>query len=410
MESGKNAGDTGQSSAPLIIFGKMKSKITLILILLLALCAVFSGCGNKNSDNNADNQNGEQTQSPAPKPEFYGGSGTASDPYVIAEGYQWANVSKYPDAHFVLNNDISLAALDKVESIGSASEPFGGTVDGKGYTVSRANVSAKESGGLFGVLSGASIKNLNLENCIVTYEYVEKHSQYYGVLAGQIKNASLIENCHAENVKVVQSSSWGLYNNIGGLVGGAYSFSEILYSSVNMTFVGTEGGKGEYLFGGIAGTVENSRIAGCWADGTVTLTYGSGIAKADSRKIGGLVYEATNAEIVCCYTALDFIDNRDKDSAAALIYKLDSENKVSHNVSFANFRVEPINGEYYSNKNPREDSASVNVYFSQSEGISIDAMNSQIVDGSFNTGFFTEGTLHPVLVDYQTFKELMAVQ
>ena len=106
------------------------------------------------------------------KKDFESGTGSQNDPYVIKEGYQWINISKDLDAYYVLGNDISLSSLDKVDPIGNEQTPFKGTIDGKGFTISKANISSKMNTGLFGVVSEATIKNINLDDVLLTYSII----------------------------------------------------------------------------------------------------------------------------------------------------------------------------------------------------------------------------------------------
>ena len=366
-----------------------------LLILLLIFSFSFFGC-----DSNNPNEDDKPIEE---KKDFESGTGSQNDPYVIKEGYQWINISKDLDAYYVLGNDISLSSLDKVDPIGNEQTPFKGTIDGKGFTISKANISSKMNTGLFGVVSEATIKNINLDDVLLTYLNSDKSKVHFGVLAGQMKNGSVIENCHAKNIRIDQQATDGIYNVLGGLVGGIYNFSELVYCSVDMVFIGKNGGDGYYDFGGVAGICENSKMVGCAASGTVTITYRDGIVQAKSRRIGGLVYQATNSEIKYCYTDLDFVDNRDDESIAALIYELNNESKVEYNVSYCKFRVDPLYGQYYKNKIPSNVSTQVNLYFKAGEAYTLDDINNIVLADSFSQGYFKEGKLHPVLVDYEIF-------
>jgi hypothetical protein len=277
-------------------------------------------------------------------------------------------------------------------------------------------VSANENGGLFGVISGARLKNLTVDDSVIDFAYKKQARIYYGGLAAQAKNASRIENCHIASTDIKYATSWGDYIYVGGLVGNLTSFSEVVYCSVDMTFLSKDS-NGNIHFGGIVGAAENATVLGCSAEGTVTVKKPSNSLNHKTRQVAGLIFKASNTTMKHCYSALDFVDNTAPKYTAALVYELDSESDVCYNVSFNAFLNEPMvsnstdnakyGGRYNSCGLMRSDSASVNLYFRASDGLSLSGMNSAVVGEKFG-GAFKEGKLHPVLVDYEAFMALIA--
>ncbi len=94
------------------------------------------------------------------------------------------------------------------EPIGTATYPFLGTFDGNGQTVSNANMSEEGArrGGLFGIVSGAKVRNLTVSGGSITAHY------YAGGIIGYAANNTLIENCINEN-----SVTGNVY--VGGILG-----------------------------------------------------------------------------------------------------------------------------------------------------------------------------------------------
>ena len=99
---------------------------------------------------------------------------------------------------FSLCNDIELTEEDcnRLEPIGYHTDiPFSDTFDGKGHTISNLKVKAQNGyGGLFGkVNSSATIKNLNIDNCLGAI-IVGDISSGMGIIAGRCYGS--ISNCH----------------------------------------------------------------------------------------------------------------------------------------------------------------------------------------------------------------------
>ena len=71
--------------------------------------------------------------------DFAGGSGTQSDPYLIAAKAHLNNVRKYLGAHFKLMCDIDFNGL-YWSPIGTEASAFTGTFDGNGFTIKNLNI------------------------------------------------------------------------------------------------------------------------------------------------------------------------------------------------------------------------------------------------------------------------------
>lgn len=98
---------------------------------------------------------------------------------------QAVNGEGYKNCYFVLANDIG--GVGNITPIGSNTHSFAGNFDGNNKTISGLNISvAGNNVGLFGYISGATIKNLTVNGSV-------KGSQYVGGVVGYALN-STIEN------------------------------------------------------------------------------------------------------------------------------------------------------------------------------------------------------------------------
>ncbi len=239
-----------------------------------------------------------------------GGSGTESDPYLIAtleDMNQFGIHREDWDKHFMLIADIDMTnyADDEFKIIGKGFQsPFRGTFDGNGHTISNFTYKANDidAVGIFGFVdsSNAEIRDL----CLINPNVEVENGWYVGSLVGYLGRGT-ISGCSAEG-GVISGD-----REVGGLVGTNYS-GVIKDCSVTGKVSGSA-----YNIGGMAGSnsgkIQNSvfagevsgdqRVGGLIGVGNSTCNYFSeiencyctAIVRADSYA-GGLVgwnYEAT---------------------------------------------------------------------------------------------------------------------
>ena len=175
-------------------------------------------------------------------------------------------------------------ALTQVGSISDGDrEYFRGTFDGQGYSITNCKVNISVSGstkrgnntgGVFGAIKGATIRNLQVTNSNI---YVS-HQHFYvycGAVVGWADNSSVIENCSAFNNTITAKAPW----KVGIGYGSAYA-------------------------AGICGASENSTIKNCYV-------YGNSITADGSNKD----YSATTAYN---YKNATLSDNTEYTSASAM--------------------------------------------------------------------------------------------
>ncbi len=250
--------------------------------------------------------------------EFAGGSGTETDPWQIESVVQLNNVRNYlgPDNHdkyFILISDINMDVYPFND--GKGWDPIGdwwnwgnnnfqGTFDGAGYTISGLYINDPDEPimwdetdfspeGLFGEVSNATIKNINLVDVYVTGYYC------VGAIAGSADNSAI------NNINVTGTVSG--YEYSGGMIGYIY---KCLISYVN--FSGSVNGFD--ILGGLVAYLDNSAIRNSSSSGTVVGNYCIGglagesyssfifeshsdsevTGASDSGSVGGLVGTNTN--------------------------------------------------------------------------------------------------------------------
>jgi hypothetical protein len=241
-------------------------------VALFAVLAVL-GCSNPSGG----------SEGPVPEPPsswdefradgFDGGTGSAEDPYVIRTEAQLAYLAwtvnndeaDYAGNYFTLESDLDFDDHEWT-AIGTDDHRFKGTFDGDHHVISRLRIdkSGTYYQGLFGVLDGAEISNLGLEDVVI------QGGRYIGGIAGCVFSSG-IENSYSTGMVS------GIYR-IGGIVGRIYNTSSISGS------YSTEAVSGSQQVGGIAGLVYNSSIKNC-----VALNPSVTAASNDAGRVAGLI-------------------------------------------------------------------------------------------------------------------------
>ena len=297
----------------------MKKKV---LSLLLTLCLVMTFVPMAAFAEDAQNISVWDGSTAAA---FAGGTGTAEDPYQIANGAELAylassvnNGETYEAKNFVLTANIDLNGLPWTPIANSFSDAlfggsdyrvFAGNFDGKGYTISNVSIGSETTPlesdvlGLFGATEG-KISNLNLDT--VSIHGVAKIASGYviGIAGGLVgSSAGSIENCHVTGLAMDMSAPSNGYVAaywVGGLVGALDGAQLINECSVSGSIT-EKAGKGS--IGGLIGELgKTAKITYSRSDVTVNV-------KADSRggaNVGGFIGKGngkTDAETIIrnCY-------------------------------------------------------------------------------------------------------------
>ncbi len=216
---------------------------------------------------------------------YSGGSGTAGDPYQIANTADLlalaADSDDYDDC-FILINDINLADYNFIEAVLSLTY-FKGTFDGNDHVISNVTIIGDTTAGnIFtgffrNITASGIVKNLGLENINVIGSMETLGDFYVGSLAGRFTSGT-ITGCYATGT--VTGRMW-----IGGLVGYCSSSTAITNCYTNVMVSGLS------RVGGLVG----------YDEGNITNCYSTGAVGSSNTNAGGLVGEKYYGDIVGCY-------------------------------------------------------------------------------------------------------------
>ncbi|MBR4327042.1 MAG: InlB B-repeat-containing protein, partial [Bacteroidales bacterium] len=174
----------------------------------------------------------------------------------------------YEGKTVTLMNDIdfepSAETTENFDGIGQLTRPFSGTFDGGNHTISgiRINKPNGDKYGLFGVLQGAVIKNIVLDNARIIC------NSNNGGIVGYMDGGTII-GCTITNKVTIISTQQG--NNLGGIVG--WFIKGTISDCVSKATITANEGK---LFGGIAGWMESGTIIShCTSYATIKVNQSS---------------------------------------------------------------------------------------------------------------------------------------
>ncbi|MBP5246154.1 MAG: InlB B-repeat-containing protein, partial [Clostridia bacterium] len=140
--------------------------------------------------------------------EFYDGTGTEDDPYIIENAYQLCYLTQkvfiedgnYAEAYYKLANNINLAGHDWTP-IGSEASPFKGNFDGNGYCIYNFIIKSSRTvyAGVFGYTENANITKTDVLDFSISYENKNANS-FAGALIGYMKSTdtSSVSECHSQ--------------------------------------------------------------------------------------------------------------------------------------------------------------------------------------------------------------------
>ena len=154
------------------------------------------------------------------KPGFGGGTGTASSPYLISTKAHLMELSGTTDPDFLSACYLQTADIDlagaSFSPCGTSSAPFSGFYDADGHSISNLSVSvAGDNAGLFGSISGGTVKNLTIASSSVSAS-----GQNAGSIAGLLTNGGRISACRVDAASTVTSGARAAGSIVGKVVGG----------------------------------------------------------------------------------------------------------------------------------------------------------------------------------------------
>ncbi|MCD8312944.1 MAG: hypothetical protein LUC24_02130, partial [Bacteroidales bacterium] len=251
------------------------------------------------------------------------GSSTAYGIYSL-EGLQWLATTVNSGSNFngdtvMLTNDISLSG--EWTPIGTSSNPFSGTFDGGGHTVSNLTITGdNDYVGLFGYTTGGEVKNLTVENatvsggdyvgavvgCPYTTAYsditvtgdiaISGNAYVGGVGGGNVYNDWTNVTVEANTgskvsaTRIQNDSGEAKHTYVGGIFGYIAEENRTMTNLIsNIDVEGANGGTG-----GVSGNARIGTFVGCSSSGNISIKNAQNETFAD--EIGGIAGTWNNTD------------------------------------------------------------------------------------------------------------------
>lgn len=194
------------------------------------------------------------------------GDGSADNPYIIATDDDWKAFATLVSggsttACAKMTADVNLGEGLYAGMIGTETNPYSGTFDGDGHTLTVTYHASQSNVAPFRWIAGATIKNLHTAGTFtVSNQYVA------GIVARVVNSTSTLENCGSS---VVIESSFRGAGDYGGLV--AMADAQIVIK--NCVFNGSIIGSGLNSCGGIIGWLSTRASGTTLTNCLVTATF-----------------------------------------------------------------------------------------------------------------------------------------
>ena len=211
------------------------------------------------------------------------GTGIASDPYEICSVPQFDNIRLAISASYQLMVDLDLTTYPypAFSPIANSGQPFTGTLNGNGHTISNWTASSSTSSlALFGDLAqNAIIENINLSNFSIS------SISESAVLALNTDSSALITSVHATGNLVAPGGGYGALAGLVFAFGGQMTRSSFTGSitdtiDTNCDYIGG-------LVGILSGTISNS-----WVQATINGPACSLVGGLVGEGLGGSVSQS----------------------------------------------------------------------------------------------------------------------
>lgn len=223
---------------------------------------------------------------------FSGGTGTASDPYLISSADDLVELSElsqgtkgtdYVNKYYKMTADIDLNNNDEFNGIGSGGNLiFTGTFDGDCHIVKNFSDNKDGMAGFFNVTQNATIKNLGIVNADLS------GNGQRGAFTSRAFGKTVIDNCFVRNLTINASDN----QNGKGAFAGNNSVAEL---TITNSYASNLNGAG---IGGIFGNGSASNSCTLTNVYTQTLNYTNGVTMTNTYQISSS--ESLTDDIMDC--------------------------------------------------------------------------------------------------------------
>lgn len=233
---------------------------------------------------------------------------TSSEGYTIIWSPNDLNsIRNNLSGNYILANDIDMSDFGNWQPIGSSSAPFTGIINGNGHSILNLTINLSSDASdtasiipaaFIAVTSGATIKNLGLENASVKHSHIGySTSGSYSFcnasgLVGEGKNSTIIEKCFFTGEIIAEASKYA-YARASAF--GCVTTSSTIRNCYENAKISAKADYANSMVGGIAAWNDGATIDKCYsagslyAENTNSVVYMGGIVGSGSGTVSNSV-------------------------------------------------------------------------------------------------------------------------
>ncbi|MEG1646359.1 MAG: hypothetical protein RR374_03235 [Clostridia bacterium] len=243
--------------------------------------------------------------------DFYAGTGTKSNPYIIMDYTDLNNIRKYNDK----GSETYFKIVNNIDAYGELWQPidnFITHIDGANYTISNLTInitSRANVGFIANAKNNATLENIKIKNAniLVNNVIVNNSGINVGILVG-LNDGATINNCSVSGkIEARVSNNSTFINNIGGLIGkndATFATNKVFSNcDANVNIIVNSALNNDASFnvnvGGVAGYVVGYMMSNIKATGEIKMLA------ANEAYVGGLigVYDADKKTMQNCWSS-----------------------------------------------------------------------------------------------------------
>lgn len=196
---------------------------------------------------------------------------------------------------YVLARDLDFQNITPPEWTQTKDIVFLGSLDGNGKTIS--NVNLTDYRGIFGILEGATIRNLTLDGITINYTLADNYT--VGILAGRMQGTgNVIENIRIRNSSVTNTILAGGVIGFASPLSGTGTATMSNIKVQNTTITGAFA-NAAYGSGGVIGTVNafNITMSDIYVEATITSNAISSVGGIIGASLAGSTISISRAVV-----------------------------------------------------------------------------------------------------------------
>ncbi len=264
---------------------------------------------------------------------FEGGTGSETDPLIIANKQQFLNMREWRGSHYKLQNDLSFVG-ENYQPVFDVAAPFDGVFDGGGHSITDVTITVPgECPSIFGAIGeNGEVSNLNISAFNIDINNIYNiDTIYIGSVAG-VSQGKIFDIVADVQISIARLQAKTMA--IGGLIGLAYNSIDncSVNSEIDLQVNNDDFGVAYLYVGGLFGDGHTKLVNNCLVSGTVSVRD-TGSTDKSRILVGGLaakigIFDIALANIEKCRSDVAINAEFDGEIGGAVCYVYCSNDSV----------------------------------------------------------------------------------